>query len=263
MIRRAHRLGALATVPALVAALAVAGGGTEGPVAGTSTTAASAVQASLELPLLPALLPQLFPAPAPPGPTGPPPLFDPALPLTAGPVPVPLEYRMPSLNVTMPVVGVGSAPGAIIDAPQGPVDDPVWNSAFWFRGSAAPGTPGVTDIIGHVDDTNGRYLPFAKVRKLKAGNVVEMVDKRTGEVIHYRITGTSLVRADRLHGTEELSRLFGAGAVTGAPADKAADAASGVARLTLMTCTGAWRNGGFDQRFFAFGVRDETASHSP
>lgn len=242
---------ARAVASAVLIALALAGCGAA-PAIGTATIsrADTPLPASVVVP--------------PPPPTPRPvlgPLFDPAMPLTAPPLAVPLEYRMPSLGVDTPVLAVGKAPGVLIDAPEGRANDPVWTKAFWFRGGAAPGAPGVTTIIGHVDDTLARPDPFAKIRQLHAGDVVEVVDQRSGEIIHYRITSTEVVWNSGLRGGE-LARLFGAGAVSGKASDKLADAASGVARLTLMTCTGSWRGGGFDRRFFAFGVRDETVPQS-
>jgi hypothetical protein len=183
------------------------------------------------------------------------------MPLTDPPLAVPLAFRIPSQGVDTAILAVGKARGVLIDAPEGPASDPVWTKAFWYRGGAAPGAPGVTTIIGHVDDTLARPDPFAKIKQLHAGDIVEVVDQRSGEVIHYRITDTQVIWNSALQ-TGELTKLFGAGAVTGKASDKAADAASGVARITLMTCTGSWRNGGFDRRFFAFGIRDESVPQS-
>jgi hypothetical protein len=43
---------------------------------------------------------------------------------------VPLQLRIPLLNVDARVLGVGVTPGDAMDAPEGPVGDPVWQEAF-------------------------------------------------------------------------------------------------------------------------------------
>ena len=53
-------------------------------------------------------------------------LFAKDLSLRAGPVPVPLQLLIPSIDVTTQVLGVGVTDGDVMDAPEGPVDDPVW-----------------------------------------------------------------------------------------------------------------------------------------
>ena len=83
------------------------------------------------------------------------PLTDEGLDLRAGPVAVPLELRIPSLSVDAPVVGVGITPKDVMDAPMGPAGDPVWQQAFWYRGSAVPGALSTALIAGHVGGPKG------------------------------------------------------------------------------------------------------------
>ena len=59
------------------------------------------------------------------------PLFDVGLDIKAAPVEVPLELKIPSLKVTAPMMGVGLTSGNEMDAPKGPIGDPVWHTAFW------------------------------------------------------------------------------------------------------------------------------------
>ncbi|MEP6660328.1 MAG: hypothetical protein ABJD24_10475, partial [Acidimicrobiales bacterium] len=70
--------------------------------------------------------------------------------LRAGPVAVPLELDIPSLGVDAPVVGVGMTSAKVMDAPMGPANDPVWQEAFWYRGSAIPGALSTAVFAGHV-----------------------------------------------------------------------------------------------------------------
>ena len=74
------------------------------------------------------------------------PLIDPGLDLRAGPVDVPLELRIPSLQVNAPVVGVGITAENVMDVPKGPSADPVWQKAFWYRGSGIPGDLGTATL---------------------------------------------------------------------------------------------------------------------
>src|ERR1700682_4695729 len=84
------------------------------------------------------------------------PLGDPGLDLRAGPVDVPLELRIPRLRISAPVQGVGLTPKNVMDAPTGAPNDPVWEKAFWYRGSGIPGDATTAIIAGHVDDVLGR-----------------------------------------------------------------------------------------------------------
>ena len=84
------------------------------------------------------------------------PLTDPGLDLRAGPVDVPLELRIPSLQIDAPVVGVGITAENVMDAPKGLAADPVWQKVFWYRGSGIPGDSGTATLAGHVDDVLGR-----------------------------------------------------------------------------------------------------------
>ena len=75
------------------------------------------------------------PVPDPPAPVA---LFAAGLSVRAGPVPVPLQLVIPSIGVHAQVLGVGVTSGDVMDAPEGPRGDPVWEEAFWYRGSAIP-----------------------------------------------------------------------------------------------------------------------------
>ena len=92
------------------------------------------------------------------------PLFDSSLDLRAGPVEVPLELQIPSLDVNAPMLGVGLTPENVMDSPRGPIDDLVWHTAFWYRGSGIPGEVGTATIAGHVDGVHGRAAAFARLK---------------------------------------------------------------------------------------------------
>ena len=46
---------------------------------------------------------------------------------------------------------------------MGPAEDPVWQQAFWYRGSAVPGTRSTALLAGHVNDPRGRPGVFAHI----------------------------------------------------------------------------------------------------
>ena len=111
------------------------------------------------------------------------PLFDSDLDLMAGPVDVPLELQIPSLNVNAPVLGVGLTSGNVMDAPKGPIGDPVWHTAYWYRGSGIPGEPGTAAIAGHFNDPLGQPEIFANLQDLHPGDLI---------IVHYSALGIDI-----------------------------------------------------------------------
>ena len=78
------------------------------------------------------------------------------------------------------VAGVGITSEDVMDAPMGPADDPVWQQAFWYRGSAVPGSASTALIAGHVSGPRGRPGAFARVDDLRPGDSVVVHDARNG-----------------------------------------------------------------------------------
>ena len=62
-----------------------------------------------------------------------------------------------------------------MDAPKGPSNDPVWQQAFWYRGSAIPGAASTALIAGHIDG-GGQSGVFAHIAELRKGDAI--VDPR-------------------------------------------------------------------------------------
>ncbi|HEV7523925.1 MAG TPA: class F sortase, partial [Acidimicrobiia bacterium] len=100
------------------------------------------------------------PAPDPPVPAA---LYAKGLDVRAGPVPVPIQLLIPSINVRAQVLGVGVTPGNVMDAPEGPRNDPVWQEAFWYRGSAVPGVISTALIAGHINGPRGTQGVFGHI----------------------------------------------------------------------------------------------------
>ena len=170
-------------------------------------------------------------------------LFDASLDLKAGPVEVPLELQIPSLSVTAPVLGVGITPENGMDAPKGPIDDPVWQTAFWYRGSGIPGEPGTATIAGHVDDPLGRPEIFAHLQNLHPGDLIIIHVKNTTVDIRFMVDEVKVYSVQESSDPAVLKRIFGAGPVSGTPPQPSPD---GLAHLTLITCAGNFDNGKFD-----------------
>lgn len=179
------------------------------------------------------------------------PLPDAALDLRAGPVTVPLELRLPSLSVSAPMVGVGVTPENVMDAPTGPAASPVWQQAFWFRGSAVPGTRSTALIAGHVGGPAGPAV-FADLDRLRPGDPIVVRDTRNGLDVSFSVTSSTTYSLDQTTEPAVLTEIYGAGPVAGTQPQPSAD---GLSHLTLITCAGAFRNGTHDHRLVVYATR--------
>jgi sortase (surface protein transpeptidase) len=180
-------------------------------------------------------------------------LTDSALDMRAGPVPVPLELRMPSLDVLAPVLGVGMSPEDIMDAPMGSADDPVWHQAFWYRGSAVPGELSTALMAGHAEDPKGRPGVFARIDDLRRGDPIVVHDTRNGLDVRFTVTDTRSYPLEETTDPAVLTEIYGAGPVAGTWPQPSAD---GLSHLTLITCEGTFRNGTHDHRRVVYATRD-------
>jgi hypothetical protein len=195
------------------------------------------------------LAPVIRPAAALPVPAA---LVDPTLGLQAGPVPVPLMLEIPAINVDIPVLGVGITSKDAMDAPEGPENDPVWQQAFWYRGSAVPGADSTALIAGHVDDPLGRPGAFANLDQLQPGDLVVVHDSRSGLDVRFSITGSQTYSLAQAAEPAVLAQIYGAG-----PADATGPMPSsdGLSHLTLITCAGIFVNGTHDHRIAVYATR--------
>lgn len=172
-------------------------------------------------------------------------LFNPAVDIKAGPIDLPLELQIPSLDVNAPIIGVGLTSENVMDAPKGPADDPIWKTAFWYRGGGIPGDSGTATIAGHVDDPHGRPMIFAHLEDLHPGNLVVIHLVNTNTYIDFIVDEVKDYTSQEASDPAVLSRIFGSGPMNGTGPQPAAD---GLAHLNLITCAGAWVNGSFDHR---------------
>ena len=179
-------------------------------------------------------------------------LTDADLALRAGPVAVPLELRMPSLKVDVAVIGVGISKEDVMDAPMGTADDPVWQQAFWYRGSAIPGEPSTALLAGHAADPLGRPGVFARLDDLRAGDPVVVHDTRTGLDVRFSVTEAKTYPLEKTTDRSVLTEIYGAGPVAGTWPQPSVD---GLSHLTLITCAGTFRAGTHDHRLVVYATR--------
>ncbi len=181
-------------------------------------------------------------------------LFAAGLDVRAGPVPVPLLLEIPALGVSAAVLGVGVTPGDVMDAPEGPVGDPVWEEAFWYRGSAVPGVASTALIAGHIDGPAGTQGVFEHIDRMRPGDAVVVHDTRTGLDVRFRVTGSTSFTLDQTTQRSVLTEIYGAGPVAGTTPQSSKD---GLAHLTLVTCAGTFRKGigTHDHRLAVFATR--------
>jgi hypothetical protein len=179
-------------------------------------------------------------------------LTDEGVDLRAGPGAVPLELQLPSLDVVASVVGVGITPKNVMDAPMGPAGDPVWQQAFWYRGSAVPGALSTALIAGHVGGPRGSSAVFAHLDRLRPGDPIVVRDTRTAVDVRFSVTEAKTYSLDEAAEPAVLTRMYGAGPVAATWPQPSVD---GLAHLTLITCTGTFRNGTHDHRLAVYATR--------
>lgn len=180
------------------------------------------------------------------------PLIDSDLDPRAGPVDLPLELQIPSLEVNAPVAGVGLTSEGLMDGPKGPIDDPIWHTAFWYRGGGIPGEIGTATIAGHVNDPLGRPEIFAHLEDLQPGDLIIVRYTTPNIDIRFRVDQVKIYSTQESSDPEVLTQIFGAGPVAGTEPQPSSD---GLSHLTLITCAGDIVNGRFDRHTVVYTTR--------
>jgi hypothetical protein len=182
------------------------------------------------------------------------PFIDPNLDLKAGPEDTPLELQIPALKVDAPISAVGITSKNVMDAPKGDIGDPIWHTAFWYRGGGIPGDVGTATIAGHVNDPLGRPEIFANLQDLKPGDLIIIHLKQTSIDIRFIVDEIKVYSVKESSTPQVLTRIYGAGPVAGTGPQPSAD---GLAHLTLITCAGTIINGEFDHHTVVYATRSK------
>lgn len=180
------------------------------------------------------------------------PNYDASLDLSAGPVYEPITIEIPALQVTAPILGVGLTSSNTMDAPKGPYGDPLWHTAFWYRGSAIPGEVGTATIAGHVNDLVSRPEIFASLKKLISGDVIIIHTLDGSGDIYFIVDEVKRYTHKETTTPAVLTQIFGSGPVAGIGAQPSED---GLAHLTLITCAGTFAEGVFDHYTVVYATR--------
>jgi hypothetical protein len=180
------------------------------------------------------------------------PLIESNIDLWAGPVDVPLELEIPSLKVAAPVLGVGLTADNDMDSPRGPLGDPIWSAAYWYRGGGIPGDVGTATIAGHVNNPLGEPEIFANLEDLRPGDLIILRLKNTTLDIRFTVDETTVYSVQESSDPAVLTRIYGEGPVAGTAPVPASD---GLSHLTLVTCAGYIKDGEFDHHTVVYATR--------
>jgi hypothetical protein len=161
--------------------------------------------------------------------------------LTARVVAMPFALQFPSLQVSLPLSSVGATAANVMDVPRGLVNDPAWQTAFWYRGSSLPGQGGTMTIAGHVTDLLGQPGAFARLNDLRTGDLIVVHDLVNGRDIQYIVTHSETYTPRQSADPLIIEQVHGSGPTP-----------FGRAYLTLITCAGEFIDGSFVNRLVVY-----------
>jgi sortase A len=128
---------------------------------------------------------------------------------------IPKRIIIDSLDLEIDIISVGVAQDGYLETPKD------WNVAGWYTKSARPSEVGNMLIDGHYDNNYGNPAAFWKLKNLKAGDKVSILDSY-GRMYDYTVVNSYYV------GINDPSRL------------SVFDSSTNVPALTLITCGGVW-----------------------
>jgi sortase (surface protein transpeptidase) len=113
---------------------------------------------------------------------------------TAAPTPSarPAALRIPALELSVPLSGLGLQDDGTVEVPADPDD------AGWFRLGPAPGQPGSAVLLGHVDSRRGPGV-FFRLHTLRAGDTVD-VELDDGSLARFAVTSVATYPKDEFPG---------------------------------------------------------------
>jgi sortase A len=156
---------------------------------------------------------------------------------TATPYPLPLWITSPKAHINASVTQVGADANGAMAAPEGPNNDPVWFTTFWWEYGARPGEIGNAVIAGHLDRKDGSPAVFWWLRLLVVGDSVYIRDA-AGATLHFVVTDVeTYLNPTGGQNDPILQHIFG-------PAT--------TANLNLITCTGDWTGKEYNKKLVVY-----------
>ena len=156
---------------------------------------------------------------------------------TATPYPLPFWITAPNAHIDASVIQVGADANGAMAAPEGPNDDPIWFTTFWWDLGPKPGQIGNAVIAGHLDRKDGSPAVFWFLRSLKIGDSV-YVRNGDGITLHFVVNEIETY-LNPTGGPDNpvLQKIFG-------PAS--------TANLNLITCAGDWTGTEYNKKLVVF-----------
>jgi len=136
----------------------------------------------------------------------------------------PKKLLIESLEINLSIVPVGVDIQGYLQTPKD------WNTAGWYLKGARAGEKGNLLINAHYDDNLGRPAAFYRLKNIKLGDTVSVLDSH-GKVYSYKVVNTYYIDID----DPDRSKVF-----EGDNKDKSA--------MTLITCGGVWIGNTYNKR---------------
>ncbi|MCT4786419.1 sortase domain-bontaining protein [Exiguobacterium aestuarii] len=137
----------------------------------------------------------------------------------------PVQIQIPKIDVDTAIEQVGVLENGQMGVPE---DE---NQVGWFEPGVTPGSKGNAVIAGHVDSKTGPAI-FYQLDQLTKGDDV-LIQDEAGNTLRFRVTKTE--RYDTK--TAPIEEIFGA---------------TSNRNLNLITCSGTFGDGGYDERFVVY-----------
>jgi len=104
--------------------------------------------------------------------------------VAANPAPAPFaRLLIPAIGVNAPIESIGVRPDGTMETPgQNP-----WNDVGWYNAGPHPGERGSAVIAGHLDRPGGNPAVFWRLRDLRVGDSVLVVDA-SGKTLRFHVT---------------------------------------------------------------------------
>jgi LPXTG-site transpeptidase (sortase) family protein len=126
---------------------------------------------------------------------------------------LPTRFKIPTLGVDASIEYLGKTAQGNMLSPKSA------SSVGWYKYGAIPGETGSAVLAAHVVGPQGQAGVFAQVKKLQAGDEIQVIDAK-GQIILFTVTQTR-----KYSQSEQPSEVF--------------NSTSG-AHLNLITCAGEW-----------------------